>query len=160
MKKGYFFVNLFTAVLLFVSICSNAQKQASTYSNEPNHLNWKVNPFDHKLFIENRGQFDTSVKGSDKVLYGVQMGSIHAYFSSNKVIYRYDEYPEDSKDPDEKINSKPITHLLTVEWENSNPVVTIEAGEKQSSYYTYQAGRGITIKADIFKKLTYHDLYY
>lgn len=158
MKKLY----CIPLLILFIFTCLFCNKviaQEGRTSIDQIQPAWTVNPFDHKLFIENDGQFNNAVKDSSQVLYGVQVGKVWAYFTSHGVIFRYDEYPEDKLDPDEKSEAKPLVHILSAEWENTNPSVTVEAQKRQSAYYTYPKGKASTIKASIYKKLIYHNLY-
>src|SRR5437868_5498479 len=51
---------------------------------------WSINPFEHALFVENKGQFDTIMPG-DQILYEAKLGSINAYFTPKGVMYRHIE---------------------------------------------------------------------
>ena len=128
--------------------------------------NWTKNPFDHKIFIENRGQFDADINKETKILYQVMLGAVKAYFTSSGVIYRYDEYPkrlESEKEEREKEggkeNAKPLIHYLSALWVDANPNVIIDGDEQQAYYYTYPAGVNKNIKVNVFKKIVYRNIY-
>jgi len=131
---------------------------------------WKVQAFDHKVFIENLGQFDKLVNDNSKVVFAAQIGdNLFAYFTTTGIVYRNVEYPKyaDAKkefkaDPDYDPDRGPITPVisyLNMQWEGSNPNVSFDAQEEQSDYYTYPTGPSSSVKVKIFKKFTYRNLY-
>ncbi|HSY76198.1 MAG TPA: hypothetical protein VK890_05040, partial [Bacteroidia bacterium] len=129
-------------------------------------VRWTTNPFDDKVFIENKGQFDNDVKSGEKVLYQVTFGKIQAYFTPTGVIYKYIEPKKTRRgksnkkqDPDANVNEKPIIHYVSENWQNTNSEVSILAGEEQSYYCTYTVNDSGTVKTNAFKKLTYKNLY-
>ncbi|MGP8216620.1 MAG: T9SS type A sorting domain-containing protein [Bacteroidia bacterium] len=138
------------------------------FSQKPKGLRerWKVNPFDHKIFIENKGQFDANVKNENikNVLYQADLGGdIKAYFTPNGILYRQvkfiPKYNNGGKNS-RYTEHTAIVNKVAVLWEGSNPDVTIEASGKQSYFNSYSApdNKG-TIKADVFTKITYKNLY-
>jgi len=133
---------------------------------EQSHSKWTTNPFDHQVFIENQGQFDGSVPGHKKILFAAQLGYIWAYFTVDKIVYSYSEQPlpekkdkDKDKDPDAGEPAKPIMHYLTGEWKNSDKYAEIEPSDVLSNYYTYPKGSNSTIKANVFHKITYKNIY-
>lgn len=56
-------------------------------------------------------------------------------------------------------NEEPQIKFLNLVWEGANPNVVIEASDKRDDYYTYGVGTNGTIRADIFRKITYKNLY-
>ena len=130
-------------------------KHAENQSDVIKGIKWKINPFDHNVFVENKGQFDKDINTSDKVIYEANIGKAKAYFTSNGVIYRYDEHAEIKA----RNQSNVIVHYTPVEWENTSPNVVIQAEQEQSNYYTYPNGETNLIKASIFKKIVYKNLY-
>ncbi len=131
---------------------------------------WKVQPFDHKVFIENQGQFDKLVNDNSKVIFAAQIGdNLFAYFTTNGIVYRNVEYPKyaDAKkgakeDPDYDPDRKPIVPVisyLNMHWIGSNPNVTFDAKEEQTDYYTYPTGPRSSVKVNIFKRFICRDLY-
>jgi gliding motility-associated-like protein len=124
---------------------------------------WTSNPFNHQLFIENKGQFDGKIPGNEKVYYAAQLGSVMAYFTSNGIVYRYAELvPEkndNDKDKDEDGSFTYVMHYLHGNWLQANATTTIEAKDKLNHYYTYPKGTNSTYKADIYSKITYKNIY-
>jgi len=125
---------------------------------------WTTDPFNHQVFIQNNGQFDGKAHGQ-KVLYAAQLGSVWAYFTANGVVYAYSEIPaqketkpKKNEDPDE-IKTKPVTHYLKCNWDGCNTAGTVNAGDELSYYYTYPKGKDQSIKATIFHKLSYTNIY-
>jgi gliding motility-associated-like protein len=143
--------------LIFLSCCCFAQSQTSR--PPAGKVNWTTNPFEHKEFIKNEGQFDDAGKG-DKVIYQAILGNIKAYFTADGILYEYDKYSKPTKgdDPDEKKDVKPEQLYLRAKWQGANPQTSISADEELSYYCTYNAeGKGI--KANAFKKIIYRNLY-
>ncbi|MBL7892154.1 MAG: SprB repeat-containing protein, partial [Bacteroidia bacterium] len=128
-------------------------------------INWRINPFEGKVFIENRGQFDTLLKSTSRVWYGAELGAIKAYFTSDGLTYRYDEYPKksDEKEESEEAEQEAFkirkTHYFKILWEGANPDATIEALGKRSDYYVYPTGPASSVEANVFKKIIYRNLY-
>ncbi len=140
-----------------------------TGKTTPTHakINWTSNPFNHQVFIENKGQFSGSPNG-DKILYGAQVGNVYVFITPHGLIYKYTEQPEypdkkhsGSADPDEiDLNKKPIDHYLTATWQGSTGNIATVAGEEQTYYYTYPgADNKSTIKVNVFKTVTCQNVY-
>lgn len=163
-------------ISLFISHAScqvmyqpQASGSAANTSTNGYKIKWRVNPSDEKIFIENRGQFDTALKNNSKVLFGADLGNIKAYFTANGLTYRYDDYPKQKLDGNKKGEEKeeeerearknPKTHYLSFTWEGANPNVTVEAVEKRSDYYIYPTGLSSSFQANLFKKIIYRDLF-
>ncbi|HWY98491.1 MAG TPA: hypothetical protein VNY36_05335, partial [Bacteroidia bacterium] len=130
--------------------------------NQENKVKWTRDPFDHQVFIENKGQYDTDVNGAGKVLYQVMLGGVKAYFTASGVYYKYVEgdKPIQKRDLDElKDIPKPIIHNASYTWAGANANVTIDAKEEQTYYYTFPTSSHSSIKVNIFKKIVYHDIY-
>ena len=106
-----------------------------------NNQQWTVSPFDSKVFIENRGQFNNEVESKDKILYSVKLGDVNMYFTASGIVYKYDELVKD-KNAEQK---QPVSQYLTTEWENSSPNVTVSAEQEVAYYFTYPDGRNKTI---------------
>src|SRR6185312_11217492 len=128
---------------------------------------WLKAPFDSKIFIENRGQFTVENPGNEKILFRATIGKTELYFTPHGLIYHYTHVRvRQDKDKDGETGPE-STHFLTpdshtgyMQWLNANPNVTIDAGEEQPDYYAYEAGETKkTIRANAFKKLTYHNIY-
>ncbi|HXB40709.1 MAG TPA: PKD domain-containing protein [Bacteroidia bacterium] len=138
---------------------------------EPGTL-WSAKPFDHSVFIKNAGQFaDEEVKGD--ILFTVDLGKTKIYFTSNSVIYRYDEFTkikkEDGKEEnkgkeelerEQKLrNAKPEKRFFSQEWQGANSVVSISTEGEEPYYFTYTGQTGHEIKTTAYKKIIYKNLY-
>ena len=112
------------------------------------------------MFVENGGQLQ-HVPGNDKVLYHADFWGVDAYFTTNGVMYSYEEATQDSlykglsieeraerweemkanalgnTEEIEKNTVKPKTDYLTVNWEGSNPSLLIQPQEMRSDYHMY-----------------------
>lgn len=143
-----------------------ADKTASTGAK----INWTSNPFDHQIFIENKGQF-TGPENGDKILYGAQVGNVYVFITPHGLIYKYTEHPEVRLSPDKKhyemvdpdevnVKKKPIDHYLTATWQGSTNNAATVASEEQTYYYTYPgADNKSTLKANVFKTITCENVY-
>ncbi|HYV92878.1 MAG TPA: PKD domain-containing protein [Chitinophagales bacterium] len=146
------------ALAFIILLNVNGQAQQSVNS-------WTANPFEQRVFVENKGQFDASTGVSQPILFQAQSGGINIYFSRQGIVYRYDEVTENSEEDSEekearKINMKPLS--LTMQWVGSNPSVEVIAQEQVSFYYTYSYDsknqqQGVT--ANAYKKIIYQNLY-
>src|SRR5258705_11035504 len=155
-KVKTIFWTAFTSLIILSGI--------NAYAGYP-YNSWIASPFQQKVFIENKGQFDASTGVSQPILVQTQSGGINIYFSRQGMVYRYDkvtgEDENGSEEKDErKINVNPLS--LAMQWVGSNPSVELIANDKVSFYYTYsydpvKATQGIVASA--FKKITYQNLY-
>ncbi len=125
-------------------------------------INWSIDPFEHALFVENKGQFDT-VDAGGKILFEAKLGSINAFFTAKGILYRHIETEKldfsEGKDPDQNGAPKRFFYYLSAQWDGANPNTSIIADEEQTYYYTYPNGTHNTYTANVFKKITYKDLY-
>jgi gliding motility-associated-like protein len=160
---------LFTLVLPVLGVnaqhlpAAKSDKSSPAQGNKGYQVNWTRDPFDHKLFIENKGQFDSDIIAytDSKILYQVRFGGVKACFTANGIIYRYTDLSLLSKERNSDHDgdmATPPSHFLSLQWAGSSPGVTVNAGEEQGYYYTYSIGSA-TVKANIFKKITYHNIY-
>jgi len=145
---------------------------------------WNTNPFAGKEFIENKGQFTT---GDDRtkntILYGADFEGVQIYFTSKGLTYehsqpksknREEEEKEERENEKNKISEREreerereeqekadlSVSLVQMEWQNSNRNVKVIAEEPLTDYYSYpDKSRKHSIRARIFKKIIYKDLY-
>jgi gliding motility-associated-like protein len=164
MKK--FLLSFFS--VLFCVLTSTAQNggvgtnpsQVPTIGN----INWSVDPFEHALFVENTGQFDTLIPG-EKIYFEAKLGAINAFFTAKGVLYRHIECEKldfsKGKDPDQNGPPKRTAYYLKASWVGSDANVTVDASidDKLSYYYTYPKGTNGTYFCKVYKKITYHNLY-
>ncbi|HWY98505.1 MAG TPA: hypothetical protein VNY36_05405, partial [Bacteroidia bacterium] len=143
-------------------------KSTSAGRNDNYSVKWAINPFDNKIFIQNLGQFDDSVVSTSKIFYGTASRNMDMYFTSSGVVYKYTEPlksnieqegdKEGVNDPDKAGFQKPGVKYMKAEWVGSNPSVVIEADSIQTYYYAYALGKN-NVRAGVYKKLTYKNLY-
>jgi len=154
----------FAVVLLFIL-------QDNFYSQNANLLKaaWTVNPFDNKGFEKNSGQFD-DIPSKAKILYGARLGNMFLYFTNHGILYRSVEWKNPPREDEESKSkreeeeereqrAKPEVHQLTAEWIGANPEVELSATEMKQSYVSYTTKKNKTIRAELFTKLTYYNLY-
>ncbi len=156
------FFALLTPALYAQSGSSNGQIQQGT------KVNWTIDPFEHALFVENKGQFDT-VNADGKVLFESHLGAADAFFTSKGILYRHietvkaeadgDEDEDEEGDPDAGGPPTRNYYYLSTLWEGANPNPTVVAEEQQTYYYTYPKGTNSSYFANVFKKITYQNLY-
>lgn len=151
--------------ILFCVLDSSAQtagKATTTQVPQVGTINWSVDPFEHSLFVENKGQFDDVLKG-EKIFFEAKLPEgIDAFFTAKGVLYRdiQDEQLDFSHgDPDQNGPPKRTYYYFTSEWQGASSNVSVEANDELSSYYTYPKGTHDTYFANIFKKITYHNIY-
>ena len=136
---------------------------------------WTKNPFNQKVFIENKSQFDgRNNLPNSTILFGVRNDGIQIYFTPKGLTFRHDEFvemTEAEKEKAEKSGSKMEpemmrkrkTDCISMEWKNANPDVQVVAENEVSNYFTYgdlrdKSGK-TSIKALAYKKIIYKNLY-
>ncbi len=152
---GLFVAGLFITENTFGQSTNSKTTSATNNTSVSTRAKWQVNPLDHQIFVQNNSQFDGEANSSDKILFQAKLGDAKAYFTAHGVIYRYDKYLDNSP----KGLEKPVTQYLPVEWENASPNVSIDAEEEQEYYYTYPTGESGFIKALVYKKIIYRNIY-
>ena len=117
-------------------------------NNQGQEASWSTSPFNHKVFVENKGQFDNTIaNNSDKILFSACLDGVEMLFSAKGLTYKHDELitvSEEEKEKEESKNDreeepkfKSVPEYLSVEWIGSNPNVQIISEEPVSFYYTY-----------------------
>lgn len=120
--------------------------------------------FGTRVFIENKGQFDTDIPGnSERILYQYQHGSEKIYFTDKGLVHvltKTFEMTEEERERMERGHSfkekQPLRYYVRMHWQNANPTIAVESGLKQSHYFTYGSSRH---NASAFKKITYRNVY-
>lgn len=146
----------------------NGKKDDPQPQDKKYKIKWTADPFDHQLFVENKGQFDTDTYSKDKIFFYASIGDVKMYFTNNGVIYKYIEAKknvekegknEDEEEREKEERTKPTVHYFAYQWENSSPDVTLEAKDELSYPYVYQTGPSSSMKVNIFRKIVYHNIY-
>ncbi|HXC04777.1 MAG TPA: hypothetical protein VNZ86_08485, partial [Bacteroidia bacterium] len=169
-KTAYIFAWLLSSFLVFLSVSALA---SGTDKDHPEKKGWITeHPFEHRVLIENKGQFDGKIPGqSQPILFGARCGTVDLYFGHQGLCFRKDNYKQLGEDEREIIEhrpgsrraqklSKPEIQLLQAEWIGSNPMASITAEEIVPTSFNYPGhGPDQTIFAKAYKKIVYHDLY-
>jgi len=130
-------------------------------TNKNFQVQWKIDPFNQQVFIENKSQFDGLIPATGKIYYVAHLGAIDAFFTGDGIIYRVKKYPKADKqgDPDADGPPKPDVSYVYAEWTGANNNIKIEGEEKKSYYYTYPSGPKSSIQTNVFKRITYLNVY-
>ena len=182
MKKNYLLLIFFVLISVFRLYAQHDDNDKSNErkNNEPiaanqnkdYTVNWQVNPFNTKIFVENQGQFDGENNTFFPILFAARLGNIDAYFDALGITYRYQklgnpknkaEKEKDEKEREargeEREDEIAETLFVRLTWLGANPNATVTGSEAETYYSTYPVGLDGTIKANVYRKIIYHDLY-
>jgi gliding motility-associated-like protein len=130
----------------------------------------RENIFEHKAFIENKGQFNVSpltAKGKyGDIKYAVTSEGMEIYFRPDRITYRHLEAPS-SKDREEMEEGEQpsfcISQKTDIIWIGANANAEIAAEDVVDYYFTYPDPKDKTgkkgIQASAYKKITLKQLY-
>ena len=170
----YFFIMFFCIEAMQSQTC---QTNSNVTFKEKDFHSWTADPFDQKVFIENKGQFNEKTENKLKqILFGASSEGVDLYFTANGLIYKHDELvpmtetekealekasPKNKEIEEGKNMMKTEPSYLTLEWVGSNPDVQILTEEPVSFYYTYGGAvkSDNTIRTNAYKKIIYKNLY-
>jgi len=100
--------------------------------------------FGTRTFIENKNQFNRSIKKEEKIFYALENGAEKIYFTGKGVIYkqvkkqRITHEMYEAIEHGEKVQLKPDeNYFIEMNWINANPNINIKESEKQKHYLTY-----------------------
>lgn len=130
-----------------------------------------ANPFEQKVFIENKGQVADEPRRA--VLYTAASNQTTLLFTNTGLTFSYKKpsNKDERKIKEERMKENGIEKelekkeeeqifTLNMEWVDANPNTRIITQEKANHYYTYAgASKGVAIKADAFKKIIYKNIY-
>ncbi|HTB05672.1 MAG TPA: hypothetical protein VK806_01880, partial [Bacteroidia bacterium] len=154
--------------LLLVSailLCAWASK---SLAQQVGDSKWEIkDPFTHKVFIENKGQFKLP-GNNEPVLFAFDEGASGIYFTRKGITYRFTkitakEKEESARSKEEEDKSEAQTDAVNMVWLGSNSNVQVVAEEQTPDYFSY----GIKENGDVrnvnninaYKKITYKNLY-
>lgn len=158
-------------ILLFVVYLT------STISLYADGKDWTIQSGkNRKVFIENKGQFDSRNWQSDKeIKFAIDYDGFNMFFNQSGFTYRLDKFLRNNEDLefeneiDKKKSKKPrwvtISELIDVTWIGSSPSVEIIANEVTDYYFSYAIKNPITSKIynvnhiSGYKQLVYKNLY-
>ncbi|MGE3824222.1 MAG: T9SS type A sorting domain-containing protein [Bacteroidia bacterium] len=167
----------FNLFAVFISIAQPSKKAEQ----------WTIkDPFEFKVFIENKGQFilndaaaetDSYLK-EGKIAFGARQYGVDIYFTGTGIIYRHTEvkpYSEkEREEKEEREHGKNTTRkekeeaeatdfFLNMEWLGSNPDAEVYGVDETSNYFTYSDLSDVngksTLRARAFKKIIYKNIY-
>ncbi len=165
---------------LLPAIAFSAMTITAQYVHQPNYtgppenigkINWTVSPFEQKVFIENKGQYEPCLekmkdRPGAKIEYAVDNMGTKMYFTKSGIVYHYVKYERPDK-KEERIAEKEEDNLkvdqvfVRMDWEGANPGMKFEVEDKVNDYYSYSDPNVLngTIWANAYKKLIIKDLY-
>ncbi len=174
---------LIIATALFTLSASAQVNSVAPSKSFQNTVKWAAaNPFEHKVFIENKGQFEgrTVLKNSE-IKFAVSSLGTEIFFTDKGLTYSHNEFKKMSneewekkekeerkrgKESEKEINEELYgadQKYIHMEWLGANADVEIVAAETTGEYYTYPNHKDLTakssFKAAAYKKLTYKNLY-
>ena len=124
-----------------------------------------------KSFIENVGQFETTLPGTnnpEKIKYGFEGFDMPVLFSSDKLIFllkkkellsekEKEKFERDEKENEENDKEqREAMRIITMQWLGTNPQPQIITEDQTSSYFTFGM---LPDKAHGYKKIIYKNLY-
>jgi gliding motility-associated-like protein len=149
-------------LLILMLLATFQLLQAGNPNRQPKFQNNK-DVFGTRVFIENRGQFDSRLSAEYKIYYMLDNGDEKIFFTDKGLVYELAKhYPlterqmediEKGRTPNLK-ESK--IYRINMSWLNSNPILNPTASERQSHYFSYGAAE---FNSNTFKKLVYKEVY-
>ncbi len=131
-------------------------------------------PFEQKVFIENKGQYNEKDNGGKgNILFSTSQEGLSLYWNKKGLTYRLTEHyvTESAKKeaikkghPEEILESaKKRYHYLNVEWVGCNANAEVVTSEEVSHYYTFKnpndkSGKS-GLQAQAYKKIIYKNIY-
>lgn len=148
-------------ILISIGFVSGINAQTHSAIKKEPHTKWTTDPFDHQIFIENKGQFDKEVATDKKILFQARLGDVKAYFTPSGVLFRYDEPVKKGEDPDDKDGdtNDHQPQFTSYSWVNSSPAVEVSGEEERSDFYSYPTGVNTIVRVNIFNKIIYKNIY-
>ena len=171
-------MNISAKLLLATTLTTlNFVLQTSNFFAQDGTVNWTVkNPFTHKVFIENKGQFDAIKQNNTPVMFAYT-GAVNVFFTSNGLMYNHNQLvpmteeemekagrkEEDEEGEKDRVAKKIVPNYVNMNWVGTNPDAVLLSESPVSYYFTYGDQRDSTgrtsIKAQAYNKVIYKDLY-
>jgi hypothetical protein len=140
---------------------------------------WTVkDPFEQKVFVENKGQYALKENPDNEILFGARQDGLHYFFTKNSIHIKYyarverteKEKEEIEKQLGEKENGKEAREesMIKYKWvDQFHEIKFVDAGlhteivaeQKIQTYYTFASANNKNIVANAYKKLVYKNLY-
>lgn len=173
-ERSFFNSSCRIIFILFTLAASALYAQQSKVACSSTGTKWIIkNPFEQKVFIENKGQFDgmDDLTGSD-IRYTVDNLGTQIFFTSKGLTYQFrkaerinetekEEKEDHSKAGEEERKIKTENIFTHMQWEGANPNVQLLVENEVADYYTYadKKTKDGTIIAHAYKKLIYKNIY-
>ena len=156
-------------LLLVLFLCTPAfslltPNQGTTEpTSEAKKFSHKADLFGTRVFVENKGQFDSMIVCPEKILYVLDNGPERVFFTAKGLIYELIKtYPVTEEQKEEMNNGGEVklrenkVYRVNMNWAGANANPEIISNDKQSHYITYGEAK---YNASTFKKLTYKNIY-
>jgi hypothetical protein len=136
---------------------------------------WSTDPFEHHVFVENKGQF-LNIGNSDSrsIKFAWSGNGVSIYFTPTGLCYYHmdlkpessgerDQEKEEHQGPKKEKGLKGVPQSVRMDWEGADPAAKIIAEDPETYYFTYadlndKTGKS-SIRASGFKKITYKNIY-
>ncbi len=153
--------------ILFCFIMLQALDGASQYQMPK----WSINPYDEKLFIENKGQYAALESELNcTIRYGFEQGNTNFYLCTNEFIIQESDTPknndsEDEKedDPAKRIRQKATYSYLRFSFGAINNNVVIHGAKPSDERTKYDlpdaSGINKTVTANGYAEVVYESIY-
>ena len=146
---------------------------------------WTASPFEQKVFIENKGQYEKSLlRDREEILFSTAISGVDVFFTARGFTYKHDvlipssekekemleedrektkKSPKNNSEEEEKIpKTKRVSEFLSVEFAGSLSKPVMVGADTAPFYYTFEnpgKSNHPTIKAPAFKKILYKNVY-
>ena len=119
--------------------------------------------FGTRVFIENKGQFNSTVNSAEPIRFGYETSGEHIYFTQKGLVYKLikrfplSEEQIEKLEKGQKVNVKPDeVHYVNMNWVNANENIQVIESNKQNHYFTYGTAE---LNSFTYKKLTFKNVY-
>ena len=171
--KNYFLDNIFVKTCLTILLFTGKLCFSQTASITPGKTlsNLKQTIAAGAVFVENKGQFGKQVSGYENlgtVKYGYEGLDMPVLFTTNGIIYLQRKIKKISRKEEEKLERQGVSEaeiekkrmitdrVITMQWQGSNPEVSIMASDRTTAYHTYGS---LIEKAHGYRSITYKNMY-
>ncbi len=135
------------------------------------------NPFEQKVFIENKGQYALKDKATkEEILFGARQDGLQYYFTKNSIYIKHTSsvkrsepeieaeikrlgIKEEAKAEEKEFAFKQVEEFHQLNFVGAGNQTEILSAEKISHTYNFGVSANQTIIANAFKKITYKNLY-
>jgi hypothetical protein len=117
--------------------------------------------FGTRVFIENRGQYDSHPQIREKIKFVIENGPERIFFTPRGLVYELTECRALKESDLEKLErggqvNAPEKYYVRMNWKDCDSVAVITPEQTQEHYFTYGEGK---YNSASYKKITYHGVY-